>query len=335
MSILRRHSKGQMMVLYAIALPALLGVAALGTDVAVMYVNWQAMQRAADAAALAGAGKLDGTAPSDAGAIANAKVYATNNGLAAGEVATPTVSADHKTITVSASRTVPYYFAQALGMLNASVQVTATAQIQPINGTDSNHLVPFGFVCVNPGANPPDCKNGSGVGTTPGSKFALPGNSNNDMQSPGNWSGLAFNDGQQYTGSHYKNAVINGYQGTTPIYLGTVSDVITTTGNDVNVHGGPGVAQRYNSGTAVPDPTNPSVLSTSELGDSRVIEIPMVQAFGNGKSITVYITGFITAIIVPDGKNGYAAQVVSTNETGNIPNPNGPITGSYQPVLIR
>jgi Flp pilus assembly protein TadG len=116
-----------MMVLYALALPALIGAIALGADVAVMYVNWQGMQKAADAAALAGAGKLDGTATSDAGAIANAKVYATNNGLAAGEVATPTVSVDHKNITVSASRTVPYYFAQVLGLLSASVQVTATA----------------------------------------------------------------------------------------------------------------------------------------------------------------------------------------------------------------
>jgi Flp pilus assembly protein TadG len=61
MTILRRCSKGQFAVLFAIALPALLGVLALTCDMSVMYMNWQRMQKAADAAVLARAGRLNGT----------------------------------------------------------------------------------------------------------------------------------------------------------------------------------------------------------------------------------------------------------------------------------
>ncbi len=54
-------SRGQMMVLYSAALAfALAGAVALCTDVGVMYMDWQHMQKIADAAALAGANYLDG-----------------------------------------------------------------------------------------------------------------------------------------------------------------------------------------------------------------------------------------------------------------------------------
>jgi putative Flp pilus-assembly TadE/G-like protein len=52
--------RGQVAALYAVILVTLVGAIALGTDVAVMYVNWQHMQKVADAAALAGANYLAG-----------------------------------------------------------------------------------------------------------------------------------------------------------------------------------------------------------------------------------------------------------------------------------
>ncbi|HZC45026.1 MAG TPA: pilus assembly protein TadG-related protein, partial [Candidatus Acidoferrum sp.] len=51
-------SRGQIMVLYVGILATLLGAVAMGTDVAVMYTNWQQTQKVADAAALAGANYL-------------------------------------------------------------------------------------------------------------------------------------------------------------------------------------------------------------------------------------------------------------------------------------
>ena len=121
------YSKGQMFVLYALAATALLGCVAMGTDVAIMYFNWASMQRAVDAAALAGANYL----PEDTSTAASkATSYGQLNGLTASEIATPTFNGPtNDTITVSASRTVQYNFARVLGMTSQLIQVSATAQI--------------------------------------------------------------------------------------------------------------------------------------------------------------------------------------------------------------
>jgi Flp pilus assembly protein TadG len=118
MNCFKRRPRGQTAVLFTIALVALLGGVALCTDVLVMYSNWESMQKAADAAALAGANSL----PVDpAGAIIAAQSYATRNGLTSSEVGTPTVSPDDQEITVTASRAVPYYFGRVLGLNNQLV----------------------------------------------------------------------------------------------------------------------------------------------------------------------------------------------------------------------
>ena len=49
------------MALFTIVLPVLLGVMALGADFAIIYLNWSMVQKAADAAALAGASQLTGS----------------------------------------------------------------------------------------------------------------------------------------------------------------------------------------------------------------------------------------------------------------------------------
>ena len=50
-----RFSNGQILALFTIVLPVLLGGMALGADFAIIYLNWAMVQKAADAAALAGA----------------------------------------------------------------------------------------------------------------------------------------------------------------------------------------------------------------------------------------------------------------------------------------
>ena len=53
-------SRGQITVLYAGIALVLIGAIALGSDVAVMYMDWQQTQKTADAAAIAGANYLAG-----------------------------------------------------------------------------------------------------------------------------------------------------------------------------------------------------------------------------------------------------------------------------------
>jgi Flp pilus assembly protein TadG len=329
MSILRRCSKGQIMVWFAIALPALLGVLALTCDMSVMYMNWQAMQRAADAAVLSGAGWLNGTdSTGDTKAISTANNFAASNGIQSTEiVAGPTVSADHKTITITLSRTVPYLFGRVVGLFTAPVQVTATAGIEAVNGAGGNHLVPFGFTC--PG---PPCMSA-------GTSFILPGDLNTTRLSPGNWGALDFPDGQNYGGANYAKTIVTGYQGTTPILIGDTSGVVQQPGNDVNQkNSGPaGLANRYAAGTEVPSTTNPADLANPN--DPRVIIIPMVDSWTNGKGTNTPadITGFITALIVPEpGLPGqFYGVVVSTSDSYTVASLNGPDTGTTKAVLLR
>lgn len=319
--------RGQVAVLYAGIIAVLIGAVALGSDVAVMYVNWQGMQKAADQAVISGAGMLNGTdSTGDSNAIATATTYATSNGILPAEIISGPTVVGHQTISITVNRTVPYLFGRALGLINAPVQVTATAQIQPITGAGSTHLVPFGFVCASP-----PCSSIA----APGDTFALPGDT--QRSSPGNWGGLDFSaqdPTQGYTGSHYGTAVTNGYGGTTPIMSGT-TDINTVTGNDVNNFGAPAVQSRYNNGSEVPDASDLSVLT--DPNDPRVIIIPMVTTFGNGKSMTLDITGFITALIVPEPghPSQFYAQVVSTSISGDVASSSGPITGTTKAVLIN
>lgn len=122
------RSRGQIMIVYAAALATLVGVLALCTDVAVFYVNWEQLQKAADAAVLAGgAGLPDDTA----GATAAVTNYLSLNGILSTDTITgPTISNSNTQISVTVKRTVPYYFGGALGLISSDVQVTATAQAQ-------------------------------------------------------------------------------------------------------------------------------------------------------------------------------------------------------------
>ncbi|MGH7925142.1 MAG: pilus assembly protein TadG-related protein [Candidatus Binatus sp.] len=182
------RSRGQIMVLYAGILAALLGAVALGTDVAVMYTNWQQTQKTADAAALAGANFLSGityTGTVAAGCSGDAAkeaacTYAVNNGLTSSQVniTEPTTT----TIKVVATQTgLPYFFARAVGMKTYDVSATAVANSPGPVGTVNQGLFPVGLQCNSPcssiNLNP-------GQGATFGQKF-------DGGLLPGNWGWLA------------------------------------------------------------------------------------------------------------------------------------------------
>src|SRR5690348_1306471 len=115
MRSIRRRPSGQLVIVYALAALSLVGGLALGTDLSIMYANWEWLQKAVDSAALAGANYLP-EQPSRAQTTAT--TYATANGLTSSEVGTPTVSNGNLEITVTASRTVPYYFGRVIGLTN-------------------------------------------------------------------------------------------------------------------------------------------------------------------------------------------------------------------------
>ena len=75
------RKRGQVLVIFALGATALIGAVAIVTDVSWLWVNQQRMQRAADAAALAGSIYLPGD---PAAAFAAARAEAAKNGLVDG-----------------------------------------------------------------------------------------------------------------------------------------------------------------------------------------------------------------------------------------------------------
>ena len=140
------------MALFTIILPVLLGVMALGADFSIIYFNWAMVQKAADAAALAGASQLTGVSGS-AGTVQPAVVnyvngYACMNGVSDPNSSSTTPAAvtpathpggftdqivftnvTDTQVSVGIKRTVPYFFGKMIGLNTAGVAAKATAAI--------------------------------------------------------------------------------------------------------------------------------------------------------------------------------------------------------------
>jgi Flp pilus assembly protein TadG len=116
-----RDERGSVLVITAVAMVAMLGMAAFTIDVGSWYQVKRHVQEAADAAALAGAQDLPA---SEATATADATAYVTKNlpGV------TPTITFPTSTeIKVVVSTTAPSFFGKVFGVTSANVSATSVA----------------------------------------------------------------------------------------------------------------------------------------------------------------------------------------------------------------
>lgn len=305
----KRHGlKGQVAVLFTLALPVLIGVTGLGCDVAVMYFNWVSLQKAADAAVLAGANSLPGD-PS--GAITAAANYVQSNGVSSSEIAATSVAADDMSITISLARTVPYFFGRVLGLTSQIIRVQAKAGLQAVTKTTSN-LVPIGLPCT---AATMPCYT---AGETLTLKYGQVGS--------GNWTPLQLGQAGAAT---YSANVLNGYDGSV-----SIGDQVYPETGDMTGPTRSAINQRISEGQAS-DPGGSA--SSFTPGDARVIEIPVVDfsAVG-GKSTSVPVLGFATVWVSGlDSQAGLTGVYLSAAASG-IPDPGKPTTGSaLTPVLLQ
>jgi Flp pilus assembly protein TadG len=171
----RHHERGQTILLVAISLVSLLGMAALAIDIVTLYVARSEIQRAADAAALAGAKaiadsgftSLPTTDSNYSNAQALALSMATNSinavilatppvNLVAGiqpvEPASPSVDwtrQGNPRITVTLVRSnLPTFFSKIWGTSAASVTATATAEVY--NPSNLATITPIAPLNVKP-----------------------------------------------------------------------------------------------------------------------------------------------------------------------------------------
>jgi Flp pilus assembly protein TadG len=125
-----RNERGQALVLTAIAMVMVCGMAALVLDVGNWFRDKRRLQGTADAAALAGAQQL----PDDAaGAKNQALSYANQNGgdVAGANIVITSVYQANDTIAVKAQRNDPGIFSRVIGATSADITASAKARVGP------------------------------------------------------------------------------------------------------------------------------------------------------------------------------------------------------------
>jgi len=333
-------SKGQMAVMYAGIIAAMLGATALGADVAVMYVNSIQMQKAVDSAAIAGATYMTGLAFTQTAASgctsANgysddakkaACTYAYNNGIDPSitgislNVEEPTSS----TLKVTAQHNgLPYYFGRVIGLSTYNVSVTSTGQASQAVGTIKIGMFPVGLQCTAP-CNLSNLDPGQSVNF--GQKFV-------GGLAPGNWQFLAIGGtGDSTLGDNIDNGA------TTSFTLGdSLQSEPGNKGNSSNVRAG--LADRLSKCHSIADPCSASGGNPSNIpaGDACLVVVPAVDYHGCTGSCSMTVEGFALIYLEPatttgTSINGCFVKAVAANTVTASGAPQ--LGAEMPPVLIQ
>lgn len=127
---LRRDEEGSVVIMVAAGLTAIMGLAALGTDVGRIYIERQRLSVAADAAVLSGAQVL---LRDPDGALANARQNLQKNGYDPNS-SQVWLNDDRDQINVQIADRVGMTFARVVGFANVDVEATATAWSGYVSG---------------------------------------------------------------------------------------------------------------------------------------------------------------------------------------------------------
>ena len=332
-------SRGQISVALILVMTVILGAIGLGADMALLYFNWVILQKGVDAAALAGAGYLEGDSQAVDQAVAAAKTYAEKNGIRDAELTTDgggnvayIPGPNYDTITVTARRTVPYTFFKLIGLSTGVVTAQGVAQM------------PLAAGCVNctsavptPGAQPTVTPGNIcstvgqcdvlpiGIDSSTPYSFNQAVTLNFEQVGPGNWDDLALGGNG---GSNLRTNIANGYQG--PLAIGQWVD--TEPGKSV----GP-IDQGFGDRESAADSSYPGqTFNDHNPANGRAVIVPMVNWNSpNGKS-QVQITAF-AALWITSISHGtiqaYFIQQEAFNSTGSPSAPNRGARG--RPILIK
>jgi len=189
----QRRERGQMLVLFMLALAVLLGFTAMAIDVGIFLHQRRDLQNDSDAAALAGAAYL----PDADLATQKAQEWVAKNFDDGDEVVKNIVVSSYREpndrITVDVEQEVSFVFGSALGLTSDTMGASATAGRVPVNAT-----------CIAPWAI-------QGIVNDPGVDYGLDAEglfvfhlSSGDWNTPGNFGALAVYGGGT---SSYREAV--------------------------------------------------------------------------------------------------------------------------------
>jgi Flp pilus assembly protein TadG len=353
----KKFAEGQTAVIMTLVIGVLLGAMALCTDVGLFYFNWMQLQKAADAAALAGANQLtavpDPSGTVAANAVSTAEGYACLNGINdpnntnpticpnpvqnasyVDQVASTNVDPNDTQLSIKLTRQVPYFFARVLGLNSGSVAAAATAQVGQGVNTFNNGLFPAGIQCDKPCSSIANMDPGQSV--VFGQKFA-------GGLAPGNWQWLDL--GQGTGASDLSNAIANGVAGTYSIGENISSTSGTNYNSSVVQDGFQARVNEHNSKFPAVDYTkvcgNGGNPNNIPLDDPLLITVPVVDFGGCSGDCTMAIEGFadvyLTAMSVDKSGNatidGCFVQEVTAGSVGSA---SAPVLGALsKPILIQ
>lgn len=138
-----KNEKGSIIVIVALSLVVLVGISALAIDGGRLFLEKGELQKAVDAAALAGAQQLPNYSEK-AEDIANQIIIANMSDLTEDNISTE-IPDDHSYIRVEATSNVKFTLAKALNFDNTDVNAAAKVMIYPLTSYGGKGTVPFGI----------------------------------------------------------------------------------------------------------------------------------------------------------------------------------------------
>jgi len=135
--------RGSVLVMFALGMSGFLGLLGMSVDIGRLVYQRTDLQKVADAAALAAAQDL----PNTDAATTTANSYVTKNGGGTATIVFSTTYSTNDTITVTASRSMSYFFLKFVGMSGATPHATAKTRAGVYVG--GSGLVPWGLIASN------------------------------------------------------------------------------------------------------------------------------------------------------------------------------------------
>ena len=283
-----RKQKGVVLVLVAILLVVLLGMAALAVDISRLYVARHFLINSCDASALAGGMEL----PDQVKAEAKATECASANTMFTHQVSFPEdgITEEGATrIRVDGQLNVPYCFAGILGFSSRTVGAHAVVQRNQMIGWVNGNVVPWGIPYYDAYGNPYDYNNGVLYTLKVGSQSDLSDGSVEKVG--GNFYPLALErslgDGSSGA-SVYSDGIKWGFDGQVQ-----VGDTVST--EPGNMVGPTKQAVSTDSDSlfarAEEEPWADDTWDNYDYGNSRIVIVPIVSPMDGGRS-DVQILGF-------------------------------------------
>ncbi len=284
---------GQTIVLLALFLTALLGVAGLAIDAGNLLVQRRAVQNAADAAALAGASTLPGGSMN---ALNNARTEYANNGLSTDSpsFANTTDMTPNDSITVTTTRQVHTFFAGILGIDNVAVSATARATIESYSQVQGTYAMPWGVL------------KGSYV---PGQPYAIYTKANTGSGNNGALS-LPYVSGSNCPDPNGANAYQNEINGTLPACPITIGEQIDTKTGDNSGPTAQGLNARitnWQTFDQIVQANSDGTYTVIQSNSPQLVLIPVltnpagVSSWPSGSSAPMTVVGFAWFVITSCG----------------------------------